>query len=652
MEVGSLAAFIFAEIIVMFRNISIILIASLFTITPRAQERALDTIVITSSLQAQHERETGRNMVTIHGSELRKLPVTSVDEVLRYLPGVEVQQRGPQGSQADIIIRGGTFQQVLVMIDGVRLNDPLTGHFNGYIPLHLSEIERIEILKGAAASIHGSDAIGGVINILTKTARHSDQEQKHAWTAGWEAGQYGLLNADAWWRMRGARTSVSAGLFRQHADGQQLRGTRSFFDNRSVSVALGHQFNDRWRMSFRTAADLRDFNAQNFYTTFASDTAREKVDAYWQQLQVSGRLKGFTLHADAAFKMLEDVYSFRPAVIPNQNRTRQLVTQVYGIVPAGKRTTFTTGVQFIEKRIRSNDRGNHDLPHAAAYVVATHRLPFGLHLNESLRYDWDGNYGSVLVPQVNASWTAGRVTLRASSGKGIRDADFTERYNNYNKSVVSSGSIGNPDLRTERSWSHEAGADYRVASWFKMSATLFRRDQRDLIDWTPTPYAQMPRKSNLVQGATYALATNLSSVQTSGFELDMRLDHRFGERNRLLVMAGMLWLRSEDADKTPSFYISSHARFLFNSTVALTAGPFDLSLQTLYKRRNAQTASAISSQLDRVYFLTNAKVRYQIPKFRTSLFVQSYNLFDRSFSDLLGARMPGRWVSFGMQFGR
>jgi len=636
----------------MFRHLFIILPSTLFTLSLTAQERALDTIVITSSLQAQHERETGRNMVTIHGSELRKLPVTSVDEVLRYLPGVEVQQRGPQGSQADIIIRGGTFQQVLVMIDGVRLNDPLTGHFNGYIPLHLSEIERIEILKGAAASIHGSDAIGGVINILTKTARHTEQERKHAWTAGWEAGQYGLLNADAWWRMRGARTSVSAGLFRQHADGQQLRGTRGYFNNRSVSVALGHQFNDRWRMSFRSAADLRDFNAQNFYTTFASDTAREQVDAYWQQLQVSGRLKGFTLHADAAFKMLEDVYSFRPAVIPNQNRTRQLVTQVYGIVPAGKRTTFTTGVQFIEKRIRSNDRGNHDLPHAAFYVVATHRLPFGLHLNESLRYDWDGNYGSVLVPQVNASWTAGGVTLRASSGKGIRDADFTERYNNYNKSVVSSGSIGNPDLRTERSWSHEAGADYRVASWLKMSATVFRRDQRDLIDWTPTPYAQMPRKSNLVPGATYALATNLSSVQTGGFEFDMRLDHRFGERNRLLVMAGLLWLKSEDADKTPSFYISSHARFLFNSTVALTAGPFDLSLQTLYKRRNPQTASAISSQLDRVYFLTNAKVRYQIPKIRTSLFVQSYNLFDRSFSDLLGARMPGRWVSFGMQFGR
>jgi iron complex outermembrane receptor protein len=644
-------AFIFAESSDMFRP-SIILLAYIFTNALVAQERAMDTIVVTSSFQAQHERETGRNIVTIHGSELRKLPVTSVDEVLRYLPGVEVQQRGPQGSQADIIIRGGTFQQVLVMIDGVRLNDPLTGHFNGYIPLHLSEIERIEILKGAVASIHGSDAIGGVINILTKTARHSDQQQKHAWTGGWEAGQHGLFNADAWWRMRGQRTSISAGMFRQHADGPSLRGTRGFFNNRSVSLAIAHALNDRWRMSFRTAADLRDFNAQNFYTTFASDTAREQVDAYWQQLQVTGKGKGYTLHADAAIKMLEDVYSFRPAVVPNQNRTRQFVSQVYGIIPVGARTTFTTGVQFIEKRIRSNDRGNHDLPHAAVYLVATHRLPHGFHLNESLRYDWDGNYGSVIVPQVNASWTAGRLTLRASTGKGIRDADFTERYNNYNKTIVSSGSIGNPALRTERSWSHEAGADYRLADWLKISTSVFRRDQQDLIDWTPTPYAKMPRQTNLVPGTTYALATNLSSVRTQGLELDVRLDRSLGQGNRLLLMTGLLLLESLDADKTPSFYISSHARVLLNSTMVLTTGQFDFSLQTLYKRRNTQVATAISAYLDREYFLTNVKLRYRIPKIQTSVFLQGYNLFDRSYSDLLGARMPGRWVSFGMQFGR
>src|ERR1044071_3542229 len=97
------------------------------------------------------------------------LPVHSLDELLRYLPGIEVQMRGPMGSQADIVLRGGTFQQVLVILDGLRLNDPNTGHFNSYIPIAPAEIDRIEILKGASYAIYGSEAVGGVISIFSKT---------------------------------------------------------------------------------------------------------------------------------------------------------------------------------------------------------------------------------------------------------------------------------------------------------------------------------------------------------------------------------------------------------------------------------------------------------------------------------------------------
>lgn len=108
-------------------------------------------------------------MISIRGDYFNALAVHSLDELLRYLPGVEVQQRGPQGAQSNIILRRGTFQQVLVIIDGIRLNDPLTGHFNSYIPLNPAEIERIEILKGSAAAIYGSEAVGGVINIISRS---------------------------------------------------------------------------------------------------------------------------------------------------------------------------------------------------------------------------------------------------------------------------------------------------------------------------------------------------------------------------------------------------------------------------------------------------------------------------------------------------
>ena len=153
------------------KQLSFGIITTLLTTLLLAQEKdiELSNITITASLLEQEQKETGRNIITIKGESFYSLPVNSIDELLRYIPGIEVQQRGPQGSQSNIILRGGTFQQVLVIIDGVKLNDPITGHFNGYVPIHPSEIERIEVLKGAASAIYGSEAVGGVINIITKT---------------------------------------------------------------------------------------------------------------------------------------------------------------------------------------------------------------------------------------------------------------------------------------------------------------------------------------------------------------------------------------------------------------------------------------------------------------------------------------------------
>ena len=92
-------------------------------------------------------------------------------------PGVEVQSRGGFGVQGDIVMRGSTFTQVLILVNGMRLNDPLTGHFNSYIPVSMADIERIEILRGAASAMYGPDAVGGVINIISKTFSRKTTDQ-------------------------------------------------------------------------------------------------------------------------------------------------------------------------------------------------------------------------------------------------------------------------------------------------------------------------------------------------------------------------------------------------------------------------------------------------------------------------------------------
>src|SRR5215203_3727152 len=153
----------------------------LISVSSIAQEKeiALDPVTITSSLSSVTASKTGRNIIVIKGDEFLKLPVNSIDELLRYVPGIEIQARGPMGAQSDIVLRGGTFQQVLVIVDGIRINDPLTGHFNSYIPIAPAEIERIEILKGASSAIYGSEAVGGVIQVITKSfAAKRDQKSK------------------------------------------------------------------------------------------------------------------------------------------------------------------------------------------------------------------------------------------------------------------------------------------------------------------------------------------------------------------------------------------------------------------------------------------------------------------------------------------
>lgn len=622
---------------------------SALLVTAQQDSLELENVILTANQSLQQQKESGRNVFTIKGESMTLLPVHSIDELLRYLPGIEVQQRGPQGAQSDITIRGGTFQQVLVIIDGVKLNDPLTGHFSNYIPINPAEIDRIEILKGAASAIYGSEAVGGVVHIITKTFTSHTTPPKRIIKGRVVAGEYRLLNADAYGRWSDKATIISGGITTNNAKGQPLRGTTGFFHLTTANIAFYQQLKKNWTLRLRTAVDSRKFNAQNFYTTFASDTSDEKVNSWWSHLNLNKKTRKGSLNFDAAYKKLRDQYWFRPSAIPNDNKTNLFTTQLYYTSALSKNHHYTTGAQLHRKQISSNDRGNHQLWHGAAYAILRHQLNNNFYLNESIRLDWDESYGVVFVPQINMAWSPSKLTLRAAAGKSIRDADFTERYNNYNKILVTSGRIGNPDLAAEYSWNIEIGADYHASPNLKISSTLFYRNHTNLIDWANTSYADMPRKENLSPTGSYALAKNVENVKTSGAELDLVYSKKISERTNLLATLGFTWLRSENKDSIPSFYISSHAKYLVNFSTAYTVKSFLFSLTGLYKNRNEQKAAAITAAITPSYFILNAKIGYQLPGKSGRLFVQADNLFDTQYSDLLGSQMPGRWLSGGFE---
>jgi vitamin B12 transporter len=653
MEISNLTARIFAaQKERSMKKLAVCIGAVFITMSTLAQNDStnLDPVTVTATLKSQTASSSGRSITVISGQQFNRLPVQSIDELLKFVPGVEVQQRGPAGSQADIVIRGGTFQQVLVILDGLRLNDPNTGHFSSYIPIAPAEIDHIEVLKGAASAMYGSEAVGGVIHIITKSFAVKNTLSKKLFSLQATGGDYGLWSVNAGGMYQSGNNSLAGGFLLNNADGQSQRGTTGFYNNNTASLSASHYFNDHWRIALRTAYDKRDFSAQNFYTTFKSDTATEKVESFWNQLSLVHHQGKHSWHTDAGYKKVTDQYAFNSGAIANKNISAMLQLASRYTYDLSATTHIITGLQYIHKQIYSNDRGDHQLNQLAGFVMLHQKIAGHFLFSPALRLDHVANLTTELVPQLNASYKKGNLQVRASAGKTIRQSDFTERYNNYNKAFVASGSIGNPNLEAERSFSYEAGADYIFCSNLKVTATAFRRNQSGLVDWVNTSYSEMPRKDNLSSTGSYALARNIASVQISGLESSIEYSRKWAGKKELLATAGLLWLDSKTSSGKPSFYLSSHAKFLANSTIVYTNTWGRLSLATIYKTRQNQAASAIAATVSKEYFLLNAKAEAFLLKQKASFFAQASNLLNKTYSDLLGAPMPGRWLCCGIQY--
>lgn len=609
----------------------------------------LNPVSVTRARLSQKANETERNITVLDGKMFQQLPVHSLDELLKYVPGVEVQSRGPMGAQSDIVLRGGTYQQVLVLLDGLKINDPTTGHFNSYIPVAPTEIERIEVLRGPAAATYGAEAVGGVINIITKTFnQYKDTSSLHGLIKA-TTGEYNYNGVDAGISSSGKAANGSIGWLSNHTTGQLLRGNnRGYLYNNTLSGSIAFKLPKNWQLSLRSSFDNRDFAAQNFYTTFANDTAIEKVTSIWNQLQLKKQGANGSQQFDAVYKISTDNYLYNEASIANKNISNYALVQYINNHKFSETISTSLGAQLSERAIKSNDRGDHNTGQAALFGTMLYSK-MNWRVGASLRGDYDENYGFAILPQANISYIFPAVTLRVNVGRAVRSADFTERYNNYNKAIVKSGSIGNPDLSAEKSWSYEAGATARLGNYFKLGATAFYRNQNDVIDWTTTPYADMPRQSNLDVAGTYALAKNIKEVTTKGVEVELTYQKTIATDHNLYINAGATFMRSKSNDSVPSYYIIAHAKTLVQGTLMYTFKCLSFSLNTLYKERNVSVAKGINAEVASSYFLVNARLGLNVNK-TFSLFAGCNNIGDIKYSDLLGSKMPQRWFIAGAQF--
>lgn len=624
------------------------------------QVTSLDTVLVTTSHIPLKIHQTGRNISYIEGKDLNRLPANSLDEVFQAIPGIEVQSRNGFGAQADILMRGGTFTQALILIDGMRMNDPLTAHFNGNIPVTPAEISRIEIMRGPAAAIYGPDAVGGVINIITKT--FDNRQRKDMETAGnLSFGQNQLVQATQGISMRGDNFILGGGISITQSPGelieaQQIDSTttleayNNYFDVKTVGASFGARLTDRISLRARTGYDYRDFSARYFYTTSTFDKSTETTQNWWNHLQLARRgNRGFT-DFNVGYKFNTDEFVFSPDFPSTNNHETRYLNMILNHSFYMRGVSFKMGIQADRRQIESNDRGNHDDLHAGAYLMAYLKPVDRMHVSASMRADYDENYGLEWLPQLNASYVFEKLVLRAATGRSIRAADYTERYVSNNlKNLTPGRSLGNPDLLAERSWSHEVGLDYYLGKTVQLKATGFLRNSDNLIDYVSTNESEIGEVGDLREGENYFFARNISEVTTQGFEVEAWYNKRIPAVGSIRLSLGYTYLNTSNAANTVSVYLSSHARQLLTTHAILRYKFLDFSMSGLYKQRNARAAEAINSNLEPSYMLWNTKVGLRIQT-NIVLNLQVNNLFDIDYQNILGAPMPGRWISGGLSW--
>ncbi|MEX2263439.1 MAG: TonB-dependent receptor [Bryobacteraceae bacterium] len=563
-----------------------------------------ETIVVTGTYEPVPLEEVDRSVLVLPAREQLLLSNTFVD-FLRLDPSLDLRQRAPNGVQSDLSIRGGTFGQTLVLLNGRRMNDVQSGHHNLDIPVPLESVERIEILRGAGSTLYGSDAVGGVVNVITRAPEASEIRVRAA------VGNFGVN------QQRVSLTGVRGNLT------QQISASRDFStgfaenrDYRNLSIASTTHFDSGLGASeVILAHNDRPFGADQFYGNFNS---WERTKTWFASMRQS---LGPRTEAAYSFRKHTDLfvlYRDRPQVFTNRHTAESHHATVRRTEELGRNLKLFYGVEGFRESIDSNNLGIHARSRGAGYVSldmrALRRFSFSVGAREEVYGSLRGQFSPTASVGV---WLTPSLKLRGAASRAFRLPTYTDLY--YHDPAT----LGSPDLRPERAWSYEGGLDWNGGGKLRADFTLFHRRETDGIDYTRQSALEVWRATNIHRLRFTGVETSVSVRPGRSQQIDLRYTGLHGARNAL---AGVL------------------SRYVFNypshSGVASWQGSFPGGIV-------ARTRIGALSRLGRdpyaLWEVYAGRGRGPIQPF-----VQLTNLTGTRFEEIPGVKMPGRAIVVGI----
>jgi outer membrane cobalamin receptor len=406
-----------------------------------AQDPIQQTVVVTAAATPIALGSAIRTVAVLTRDQIRALPVHSVADALRLVASVDVRSRGERGVQTDFTVRGAGFGEMLVLVDGVRLNDPQSGHHNGDIPVPLESIDRIGVLLGPGSSLFGADALGGAINIIT---RRDDVPT----SGSIEVGSFGYVGGRGQADVAGRTLRQTVSVSVERSDGFTFARDFARVVARS-DLSIGQ----RTRVSASFLGN--DFGANGFYGPSPSHewTNQTLVAADRRLGTVAGwRLDGTGSYRTHGDRFLWDVRV--PGILENRHRTHAVLGSLKGSRRLGPKATVVTGIESGADWIRSTNLGDHEVQRVSAFGEWRQALGTRTEVEASLRADRYTEFGGSWNPGFGAGWWAtSSVRLRGSTGRAFRVPTFTERY------YSDPAHLARADLQPERAWSRDFGAD-------------------------------------------------------------------------------------------------------------------------------------------------------------------------------------------------